>query len=88
MFRNTPVLSFIIKDQNAEIQRGLCRFKAIFLSRRKSCWDYYTTGGRVSAIESAFDPKVIFPVSIVNGVRTTQPGLKQSENGLPNTDSV
>ena len=39
-------------------------------------------------IESAFDPKVIFPITIVDGVTTTQPGLMQSENGLPNSDTV
>jgi hypothetical protein len=39
-------------------------------------------------IESAFDPKVIFPITIVNGVRTTQPGLMGPENGISNADTV
>ena len=39
-------------------------------------------------IESAFDPKVIIPITVVNGVRTTQPGLMGTEYSLPNTDTV
>lgn len=39
-------------------------------------------------IESAFDPKVIFPITIVNCVSTIQPGLIGSENGKTHADVV
>ena len=39
-------------------------------------------------IESAFDPKVIFPITIVNGVSTSKPGLKESENEITHADII
>ena len=39
-------------------------------------------------IESAFDPKVIFLITIVNGVSTSKPGLKESENEITHADII